>query len=511
MSMKNASWILAAVGGICLGVAGSGWSEIKPAVQPLTLTPIASPSDLSIAFREVSKLVLPSVVSIRTETKGRDVEITDSRGQPLNDMQEQMLRELFRQDPRFEQQFPRGGSSRRAPRQQGAGSGFIVDSSGIILTNSHVVEGADRVIVKLEDGSEVVADSWNFDPRTDIAIIRVTTDEPLPAVTLGDSDQMQVGDWVLALGNPFNVGTTVTSGIISATGRGPGINEREQYLQTDAAINPGNSGGPLVNLHGQVIGINTAISSRSGGYDGIGFSIPSKYVSWVANQLIADGEVKRSYLGVQLQEMTADIRKQLKVPTGTGALIVDVGADTPAARAELQAGDVIVGFDNRPIKDRDVLVDEVERSAPNKNYDLKVIRDGKETTLSVKLEEMPNDYTAALRRARVNDNTAQQPKKDRQEVSKLGLTIAELDDKLAGQLDIAKGTKGVVVQEVKAGSVAEEGGLQPGDLIQRVGTTEVNSIQEFGTAVSEADLSTGILLHIRRGNASSFVVLKPQD
>ncbi|SFI35185.1 Do family serine endopeptidase [Planctomicrobium piriforme] len=505
---NNLALLLTTAGGICLGAAAVGVSQPAPPNPALAPAPAHSPEDLSIAFRQVSQRVLPAVVSISTQSKPAQITQAPSGGSRNGSRpEERMFREFFGEDPRFEQFFQQGGPQ-AAPPQQGAGSGFIVDPKGIILTNSHVVEGADVVTVKLQDGREIQAESWNFDPRSDVAIVRIKSDETLPSLTLGDSNQMQIGDWVLALGNPFNVGTTVTSGIISATGRGPGINEREQYLQTDAAINPGNSGGPLINLYGEVVGINTAISSRSGGYDGIGFAIPSQNVRWVAEQLIAHGEVKRSYLGVQLQELTNELRSQFNVPVGKGALVLEVLADTPAEKAKLQPGDIVLDFNGRTVVDRDDLVDAVERSAPNKTYDMHVLRDGKEVTVAVKLESMPGDYTAALRRARVNDKPTEQAKPDNQEISKLGLEVSELNGELSEQLGLEKDAKGVVVRNVKGSSPAAEAGLQSGDLIQRVGTTIVKSTAEFRDAVNSADLGKGLLLHIKRGKNSAFIVVK---
>jgi len=515
MVQKNVGWLLTAVGGICLGAAAVGLSQ-PAAVTPALAPPVAhSPEDLSIAFREVSQKVLPAVVAISSEIRPHEIARSDdgSGSSGLTDPQERMLREFFGNNPGLEQFFQRqpGQRPRMSPRQEGAGSGFVVDPKGIILTNSHVVEGADRIVVKLNDGRELVAESWNFDPRTDIAIVRVKTDKPLPALTLGDSNQMQVGDWVLALGNPFNVGTTVTSGIISATGRGPGINEREEYLQTDAAINPGNSGGPLVNLYGEVIGINTAISSRSGGYDGIGFAIPSTNVRWVAEQLIAHGTVKRSYLGVQLQALTADLRKQMNVPFGEGALISEVGNGTPAEKAKLQSGDTIIEFNGKAIHNRDALVDAVERSAPDKTYPVKVLRNGKELALNVTLEAMPNDYTPALQRARMHDSPSQQQKPEHQEVSKLGVEVSPMNADLASQLGVDKDMKGLVVRAVRSGSPADEAGLQTGDIIQRVGTITVTNLDDFGAAIEKSDLSTGLLLHIKRGKGAAFVVIHAEQ
>ncbi|WP_437191839.1 Do family serine endopeptidase [Planctomicrobium sp. SH527] len=505
---NNVGLMMTAIGGICLGAAAVGVSQPVTTGNVLAPAPARAPEDLSIAFRDVSQRVLPAVVSITAEARPAAVtKALDGRGS--GSPEEQMLRRFFGDDPRFEQfmqQSPEGGRPR--PKMQGTGSGFIVDADGVILTNSHVVENADRVKVRLHDGRELQAESWNVDPRSDIAIVRVKSTDKLPALVLGDSNKMQVGDWVLALGNPFNVGTTVTSGIISATGRGPGINEREEYLQTDAAINPGNSGGPLVNLYGEVIGINTAISSRSGGYDGIGFAIPSENVRWVAEQLIAHGEVKRSYLGVKLQELTNDLRSQFEVPIGKGALVGDILPNTPASKAKFEAGDVIVEFDGRTITDRDSLIGNVERSAPNKSYNAKVIRGGKEVTVAVQLEAMPSDYTAALRRVNNNGAATSPAKPANEDVAKLGVQVLELNSELTTQLGLKDGAAGVVVKSVTAGGPADEAGLKAGDLIERAGTKTIQSMNDFRDAVTSADLDRGLLLHIKRGEESAFVVVK---
>lgn len=499
---KNRMAILVAmIGGICLGVAGISVSQqggTKALAPPIT----HSPNDLSLAFREVSQRVLPAVVSISTETKSRVMEQT----QNLAPQQEELFRRFFGDDERFNELFRQ---PRRLPRQVGSGSGFIVNPDGIILTNSHVVEGADKVTVRLADGREIEAESWNFDPRSDVAVVRIEVQEELPFLALGDSDSMQIGDWVLALGNPLNVGTTVTAGIISATERAPGINEREDYIQTDAAINPGNSGGPLVNLNGEVIGINTAISTRSGGYDGIGFAIPATNVRWVADQLIEHGAVKRSYLGVQLQQISNDLREQLNVPIGQGALIAEVLADTPASKAGFEPGDIVLEFDGQKIRDRDDLVDVVEKSAPNKTYAAVVLRGGERETIRVKLEPMPGDYTPALKRAMRKPKSAD--RSDNVAMDKIGIEVVEINEEIAEQLGLDDDTTGLVIRSVKAGSPAAIAGLQSGDVIQRVGRTEVSSIKEFGDAIEKMSLSKGILLHVKRQGGSAFVVVKSED
>ncbi len=490
--------LIAVTGGICLGIAAVGVSQ-QGTVSKLAPPVTHSPSDLSLAFREVSEKVLPAVVSISTETRSRQLDQAGTFQSP----EEEMFRRFFGDDERFQEMFRQ---PRRIPKQHGAGSGFIVNPEGIILTNSHVVEGADSVTVRLADGREIEAESWNFDPRSDVAVVRIEVDEELPFVALGESDAMHIGDWVLALGNPLNVGTTVTAGIISATERAPGINEREDYIQTDAAINPGNSGGPLVNLHGEVIGINTAISSRSGGYDGIGFAIPSTMVRWVADQLIENGAVKRSYLGVQLQQISNDLREQLEVPFGQGALISDVGSDSPASKAGLQPGDIVMNFNGKKIADRDDLVDVVEKSKPGKSYQAEILRDGERVKVKVKLEQMPSDYTPALKRGLKKSQT--KPESDNVAMDTLGIEVVELNAEISKQLGLNNSDSGIVVRSVKQGSPAEEAGLTVGDVIQRVGTKPVKSIKEFGDALEKHSLSNGIVLHVKRDDGAAFVVLK---
>ncbi|MCA8997993.1 MAG: Do family serine endopeptidase [Planctomycetaceae bacterium] len=504
---RNFAWVLAIAGGICLGAAvGFTQSQTDEGLAP---PPLRSPQELSNSFRDVAQRALPAIVSIETETNPRPLAGVEGGGRRQSPLDDEMFRRFFGEDPRFEQFF---NAPRMMPRQQGAGSGFLVDKRGIILTNSHVVENADRVTVTLHDGREFEAESWNFDPRSDVAIVRINAGEDLPFLALGNSDQMQIGDWVLALGNPLNVGVSVTAGIISATGRGPGINEREQYLQTDAAINPGNSGGPLVNLFGDVVGINTAISTRSGGYDGVGFAIPSNNARWVADQLIQDGEVHRSYLGVQLQELSNEIRSQLGLDRRDGALVVDVFPDTPAAKAKIQAGDIVLQFAGETVANRDALVDLVERSAPNKDYKAVVLREGEEVTLTVRLEPMPQDYTAALRRARGRDIEEEETQTSEHiEVSKFGFEVAELTKDVAEQLGIDQSLQGVIVQSVSDGGAAQRAGLEIGDVIQRIGTRPVRNLNDFRATIDRTDLSRGLLLHVRRDESSAFIVLKPSE
>ncbi len=314
---------------------------------------IDSANHLSSAFRTIASELLPAVVAIENRPKLAWQDAGPAGPRPSNN-------DLPRQNPfkgtPFEDMFrdrqfqmpPSGpnGSPMPSPRA-GIGSGVIIDNAGIILTNNHVVAGGGEVMVSTQDGREFVATNVWTDPKTDLAVVKIEAPSDLVAATLGDSDEVAIGDWVLALGQPFGLESSVTAGIISAKHRGIGITDRENFLQTDAAINPGNSGGPLVNMRGEVVGINTAIHSRSGGSDGIGFAIPSNLARWVGDQLVSTGTVKRAYLGVGIQPVTQDLAKQLSVKPRGGVVVTEVFPNTPAAEAGMKSGDVIVKFGDR--------------------------------------------------------------------------------------------------------------------------------------------------------------------
>jgi serine protease Do len=506
-------WLLTLAAGTGLGAAAISWSQ--PVAPGLAVPPARTPDDLSLAFRDVASRVLPAVVWIEThatahhETAEGDKEEKDGGRNGAPNPGEDLFRRFFGDDPRFKDfQFP---NMPDVPTE-GHGSGFIIDASGIILTNSHVVEGADKLIVHFHDGSEQRAESWVSDARSDVAIVRIKTEASLPVLPLGDSDLMQVGDWVLAAGNPFDVGVTVTAGIISATGRGPGINERENYLQTDAAINPGNSGGPLVNLNGEVVGINTAISTSSGGYDGVGFAIPVNMARWVSDQLIKDGAVRRAYLGVALDELTNDLRRAFDVPLGQGALVVQVNPNTPALKAGLQAGDIILEMAGQKITDRGHLQGIVEALEIGKEFPMLILREGKNETINITVEQMPENYTAAMRRGKAppEDEAPKEEKKSAPEFDALGLQVQEVDDDLRKQLQLGDDVAGIVVTSVKDGSPAAGAGLQSGDIIEKVAAIKVSTPEEFHTAVDKLSLDKGVALLVTRGMASRFVVLRSE-
>jgi serine protease Do len=498
-TLKQNRWGLSFLAACMLFVgAAVAVSQQQESTQP----GIEHAEALSITFRDAARKVLPAVVSI--ETRAKSVQISNN-GQGLRSpLEEEFFKRFFGENlpPELEQNF----RQQQMPQRRGSGSGFIVDADGVILTNAHVVSGADRVVVTLDDGRELEATEWHADPRSDVAIVRVEAGEKLPTVPFGDSSQIEIGDWVLALGNPFDIGTTVTSGIISAKGRSPGVNGDgvESYLQTDAAINPGNSGGPLVNLRGEVVGINTAISTRSGGYDGVGFAIPVNTARWVAEQLIATGSVKRAYLGVTLQPMSADLRRQFGVDVSEGALVASVFEGSPAAAADVDTGDVIVAFAGEKVRNSSQLQGIVERLEVDKMYPMTVVRDGERVRLEVTLKQMPGDFTPALNRA------MKQPESSttQQQYDELGLEVLSLDSEAAAQLSLPEGAEGVLVGSVESGSPASSAGLRRGDVIHKVGSTKVTSPDEFAEAVKELSLENGVALLVSRDGNNRFVVLK---
>ncbi len=379
------------------------------------------------------------------------------------------------------------------------GSGVIVDPSGIILTNNHVVKDADMLKIKLHDGRQFEATEWKTDPKTDIAVVKIPTTSDLPVANIGNSDQLDVGDWVIAVGAPFGLDETVTAGIISAKSRGLGIADREEFLQTDAAINPGNSGGPLVNLDGEVVGINTAISSTSGGYQGIGFAVPVNLARWVGDELMKHGTVQRAFLGVGIQSIDSALSNQLGLDTVKGALVTDVRPGTPAAKSGLQSGDVILEFDGVPISKPGDLQGRVERASLMDLHKLVVVRDGKQLIFEVRVEAMPVSLTVS------EPDTVNEPVES--DYDGLGLQLSELNPDVAAQLGLEK-TTGLVIAGVKPGSPASNAGLEDGMVIRKVGNKSVATLEDFTAAMKDVNLKDGILLLVQAGQASQFVVVK---
>ncbi len=391
----------------------------------------------------------------------------------------------------FERFF--GPMPNQRQRQHSLGSGFILNREGLILTNNHVVENAEEIVVKLSSEKEYKAKLVGRDAKTDIAVIKIDSDEELSPVTLGDSDRLRVGDWIFAIGNPFGLEHTVTAGIVSAKGRFIGQGSYDDFIQTDAAINPGNSGGPLVNLKGEVVGINSAIFSRSGGNIGIGFAIPINLAKELLPQLQETGKVIRGWLGVYIQQVSADIAESLGLEQAQGALVADVMKGTPADLAGVLVGDVIVEFDGQPIKESNELPTIVARTAIGKQTTLKVIRDGKSMSLPVEIGELKDDDVA------VSAGPTEE----------LGLAVQTLTPEIAESLGVDAADGGVVVAGVEPGSVADEAGLQRGDIILEVNRSAVANDADFGRAIAKAKGKKSILFLVRRGDNTIFVALKP--
>ena len=484
------------------GVAVKYGTKSLPAIAPEEAKrATASAKDLSTAFRVASETVLPSVVAIENVPKmAATSEGTTRPPRPnpfggRNPFEGTPFGDLFK-DRGFEFQTP---PSQPSPHAGGIGSGVIIDAAGFILTNNHVVAGAGEVTVRLHDGRELKApDVWT-DPKTDIAVVKIDASE-LVAAKIGDSDLVATGEWVLALGQPFGLESTVTAGIISAKHRGIGITARENFLQTDAAINPGNSGGPLVNLDGELIGINTAISSRGGGNDGIGFAVPINLAMWVADQLADGGAVHRAYLGVGIQPVNAQLAEQFSVKPREGVAVTEVYPDTPAAIAGLRAGDVIVEYAGIEISSPQELQVAVERSKLDQPHVLTVVRDGKRMDLEFIPKEQPSKFG-------VGPNASEAPQPKSSQLEKFGLEISDLDATVAEQLAM-KGVEGIVITAVRSGSPADRAGLASGDVITQVDRQAVKSTADFAKAV-QSGADDGLLLLVRSRQSSRFVVLKP--
>lgn len=491
--------MVAILAGCALVVSAVTWSQRQEASA---VPPLPKVDDLSAAFRTVAAEATPSIVSIETVTKAKQVQ---HRMQRIpEDSIPAPFRDFFKNDPRMEEMFKNPGRMGAIPQRRGMGSGFIVDASGIILTNNHVVNGADEVKVRLHDGREFIGHDIKTDPRTDVAIVRIDA-TGLKALRLGDSHATQVGDWVLAIGSPFGLDMSVTAGIISAKGRSNGITQRADFLQTDAAINPGNSGGPLLNMRGEVIGINTAIATESGGYDGIGFAIPAHIAGWVSQKLIANGEVQRGYLGTEIRTVDAQTAKQFNVKVRDGALVVSVLPGSPADKAGLEPGDLIVKLNDQPIHDPTSLQGVVEQLTIGKSYAMEVNRHGKQQTLNVTIVEMPKTMTAASHHPAEEGQTPSGSKAD-----ELGLEVRPLTRDLAKQFGI-RGDSGLVVTGVEDGSPAHAAGLENGDVIEKAGGQPVFSIKDYEAARDQFAKGDGLVLNVRSGDGKRFyVVLKAE-
>jgi serine protease Do len=467
-----------ALGGFAVGHVGFAAPEATSA------TPVNPPGGGMTGhtlpdFTDLVTQVKPAVVSITSKLQ------TGASG----DEDEPQLPLPFRG-------FPFGGMGPQMGPQMHAvearGSGFIIDANGTIVTNNHVVKSAKTVSVTLDDGTKLQAKVIGADARTDIAVLKVDAHKQLPYIQLGNSANVKPGQWVVAMGNPFGLGGSVTAGIVSASGRDIGSGPYDQFIQIDAPINQGNSGGPLFTQDGKVIGMNTAILSPSGGSIGIGFAIPSDMIHTVVAQLEKTGKVTRGYIGVEAQQVSDTMAKAIHFNDRSGALIAGVQQDAPASHAGLEPGDVITAVNSQPVKNPRDLAVNIAAIQPGDEAKLQVWHEGEAKTVSVKVGQMPNEQTAS-------NDTTQQPRE------RIGLALAPLSPELRGQLDVPEGTRGVVVRNVEPGSPADQAGLQAGDVIVGVGGKKVASPNEAASAIRNSSKDHAVALRIIRNGQALFV------
>jgi serine protease Do len=489
--------------GLSLAFAPLAWADTTP--PPLTAQAAALPS-----FAPLVKKVLPAVVNISVTEKptaadNGDMEEEDQggpeQGFPPSPF-DQFLRKFFEQQGHGMPGMPMQPN----PNEQriALGSGFIIDPAGYIVTNNHVVADADKVTVIFQDGSKHPAKVLGRDPKTDLALLKIAAKKPLPYVSWGNSNALEVGDWVLAVGNPFGLGGTVSSGIISARGRDIHSGPYDDYLQLDAAINRGNSGGPTFNLQGQVVGINTAIYSPNGGSVGIGFAIPSSLAEPVIAQLREHGKVERGWLGVQIQEVTPAIASNLGLPKAEGALVADVTKYSPAAKAGVKQGDVILAFNGHEVhKVRDLPII-VAQTPVGEHAKVEVYRDGKSETFIVPIGRMPENPQVAQ-----NDQGGGEQGTGEQQATALGLKLAPLTSEMRQRAGVPKGVKGVVVTDVNDNSPLAEVGIEPGDVIEQVNREPVTTPEEAARKLNAARSGKGesVLLLINRHGTNQFLAL----
>ncbi len=448
---------------------------------------LATAHDVSLAFEEVANVIKPSVVNI---TSARRISAPNS----IRTLPDPLFRGPFREffGDEFFDQFFHQKPSEKGYIQQGAGSGVIVSDDGYILTNNHVVDNADEVTVRLTDNRTFTAHVVGTDPKTDLAVVKINATGLYPA-SLGNSDKLRIGEWVLAVGNPFGLANTLTAGIVSATGRANmGIVEYEDFIQTDAAINPGNSGGPLVNLSGEVIGINTAIFTRSGGYMGIGFSIPVNIAKSILDDLIESGRVVRGWLGVLIQDLDDDLAKSFAYESTKGALVGEVTSNSPADEAGFREGDILVSYDGKKIENTKQLRSLVAQTEPGSKVAMEVFRDGKTERLHVKIGELEGQATSTK---------GDTPSDD------LGMTVRTLTTDIAarlGQSDL----KGVIVTEIDPLGPAAKAGIRANDVILKVHNRPVENVSGFREELKKHDLKKGVRLRIQSGSNQRYAFLK---
>jgi serine protease Do len=459
----------------------------QSSAQAATSEDIAILDRSSKAFVNVVKRAKPAVVHIKVE-KTTTSKYRGGRGQ------EDMFNHPFF-DQFFGPQHRRQQPKQQEFTQRGQGSGFIISKDGFILTNNHVVEGADTIKVTLSDDRDFTAKVIGTDPQTDVALLKIEDPKNLPVLPLGDSSNLEAGEWVIAIGNPFGLSQTVTVGVVSATGRSSvGINEYENFIQTDAAINPGNSGGPLLNGRGEVVGINTALFSKTGGYMGIGFAIPINMAKSIEDQLHKDGKVTRGWLGVVIQNVDKDLAESFGLKEAGGILISEVQKDSPASAAGLQQGDVIIRLNGARLQDVSDLRNRVALIRPESKAMVEIMRNGREKKIQVSIGEQPANFSKRSPGSNSDESLDQ-----------YGLTLQELTPELAKKFEYEENS-GLIISNIGSGSSAEEAGLKPGQLVEEVNRKKVSNLKELANALKQSK-SDKILLRVRTGNYSTYIVL----
>jgi serine protease Do len=485
--------------GLAMAMALAGTAALVPAAPALAQS---APQPRSLPdFTDLVDQVGPAVVNIRTVERMRGAGANG--GAPGGGQMDEEMQEFFRRFfgvpmpnvPRQQRPGPRGDEEREAPR--GVGSGFILTPDGFVMTNAHVVDGADEVLVTLSDKREFKAKIIGADKRTDVAVVKIEA-TGLPHVRVGDISRVKVGEWVMAIGSPFGLDNTVTAGIISAKGRDTG--DYLPFIQTDVAINPGNSGGPLINMRGEVIGINSQIYSRSGGFMGISFAIPIDEATRVAEQLRVSGRVQRGRIGVQIDQVTRDVAESIGLGRPQGALVRSVESGSPADKAGIEAGDIITKFNGQAIDRATDLPRLVGNTKPGARVNLTVFRRGGQRELGVTVAEFEPE--APVRRASATPQEA--PKAASPVAQSIGLVVSELT---AVQKNAAKVKGGVRVDT--ATEAAQRAGIREGDIIVAINNAEINSVREFDAAIAKADRSKPIPVLLRRGELATYLLIRP--
>jgi len=474
-------------------------SPVLRADAQATLSPVASIVTPGKSFAPIVTADKPAVVTIMSKMQVASSD--DNGGSPFE--RGSPFDEYFRQF--FGQRgMPIPQPQPKSQEAEALGSGFIVDPSGLIVTNNHVVEGASEIKVILDDGTELTGTLVGRDAKTDLAVIRVKSDKPLPTIQWGDSDKLQTGDQVLAIGNPFGIGTTVTAGIVSARGRDLHSGPYDDFIQVDAAINHGNSGGPLVDMEGKVVGINSAIYSPNGGNVGVGFAIPSDQAEPVVAKLITSGSIEHGFIGVQIQPVTPDVANALGLSTSSGALIANVTDGSPAAEAGLKTGDIVTGFGGHEIKDPKDLSRAVADVSPGTKEKMTIWRDGKSMDVSISVGNNDNDEKTAE-----TQSSPSQTPDGSYNVPSLGLSLGDIDRQVREALNLSTGEKGAVVVNVNPDKAGGEQGMREGDVILSVNQVPVHNAREASRAVAEAAKSgkKSVLLLVDRGGTQTFVAI----